>query len=132
MAGSIIVLDTHTLLWWTQEAHLLSDQASAVLEEAAVVGIPAVVFWEISLLARNESVALSGRLTAGEWSELVLSIPRVRDLPLTARIAVQADALRMHRDAADRFIVSTAMHHEAPIVTRDELLHDRAGVRTVW
>jgi PIN domain nuclease of toxin-antitoxin system len=53
-------------------------------------------------------------------------------LPLTPEIAVTADALSMHADPADRFIVATALLHDAPLVTKDHLLRRLRFVKTVW
>ena len=71
-------------------------------------------------------------MTVDQWATKVQAIPRVDALPLTAEIALAADALNMHADPADRFIVATAMHHGVPVVTKDRLLRALRIIKTVW
>src|SRR4051794_8124710 len=40
--------------------------------------------------------------------------------------------LPLHGDPADRLIVATALHHGAPLVTKDEAIRRSALVQTVW
>ena len=132
MVAVMVLLDTHVLLWWAYHRELLSREASTAIDGAEALGVPAIVFWEIALLVRKGSVSLGQEMTAEQWCSEVLSIPRVRDLPLTSEIAVQADGLEMHSDPADRFIVATAVTYKAPLVTRDALLRSLETVKTIW
>jgi PIN domain nuclease of toxin-antitoxin system len=67
-----------------------------------------------------------------EWAADVLGLARVHAEPLTPELAVAADALEMHPDPADRFIVATALAHRAPIVTKDGLLASLPWLKTIW
>jgi PIN domain nuclease of toxin-antitoxin system len=67
-----------------------------------------------------------------EWASEVLAIPRVIAVPLTPTLALSADALQMHPDPADRFIVATAIEQRASLVTKDELLRCLSWLKTVW
>ena len=126
----MVVLDTHAIVWWAGTPELLSARAERSLSNADRLGVPAIVFWETSLLVRK------GRLDLGmpvdQWATNVQAIPRVDALPLTAEIALAADALNMHADPADRFIVATAMHHGVPVVTKDRLLRALRIIKTIW
>lgn len=126
----MLVVDTHAVVWWTLSPQLLSPRATRELADAEVVGVPAIVLWEVALLARKGRLELD--LPVAEWAERLLAIPRVRSLPLTATVALAAEALDMHPDPADRFIVATAREHDAALLTRDRLLRRLKGVRTVW
>ena len=66
------------------------------------------------------------------WADAVRTIPRVRELALTADVAIRADALTMHADPADRFIVASALAQSAPLLTKDRLLRKLDVLRTVW
>jgi PIN domain nuclease of toxin-antitoxin system len=81
-------------------------------------------------LVRRKKLRLE--LPVRAWAEELLRIPRVRALPLTWDIAVLADSLALHPDPADRFILATALRHDAPLLTKDALLHATRLVRTVW
>ncbi|HEB11176.1 MAG TPA: type II toxin-antitoxin system VapC family toxin [Spirochaetales bacterium] len=128
----MIVLDTHTALWWTQQPELLGSGAKEAIRKADRILIPAIVFWETALLVRKKRFALKhGRLIA-EWAAAFLSIPRVREVPLTHQLAIQADGLEMHPDPADRFIAATALKYKAPLVTKDNLLQTLTWLNTIW
>lgn len=126
----MIVLDTHALLWWVGSPKRLGKAATAAIAGTDAVGVPAIVFWEIALLARLERIALDRPIM--DWVEAVLSVPRVTALPLTPSIAVRADGLDMHADPADRFIVATALEHGAKLATKDKALRGLRSVGTVW
>lgn len=128
----MIALDTHVAVWWTQTPQLLSMAAAEAIGGADRILIPAVVFWEVSLLVRKERLKLNGDQPVGAWTQQVLAIPRAQEIPLTARIALAADAADMHPDPADRFIAATAHQLDAPLVTKDRLLRDLPWLATTW
>ena len=101
----MVVLDTHTIVWWASDTRLLSARARRAIDGADRLGIPAIVFWETSLLVRKRKLDLG--MVVHDWSATIQAIPRVEVLPLTADIALLADSLNMHPDPADRFIVAT-------------------------
>ena len=126
----MVVLDTHALVWWTTDPRRLGRRATIAINEADRIGIPAIVFWEVSLLVRKARIALD--MPVSEWAEKVQLIPRVESIPLTAEIAIAADALEMHADPADRFIIATARWLDVPVVTKDRSIRGRRGVKTIW
>lgn len=126
----MLVLDTHAVLWWTLEPSRLGTRVAAKLAREDRLGIPTIVFWEVSLLVRKGKLELE--MGAAEWAHRVCAIPRVTPLPLTMEIALLADTLAMHPDPADRFVVATAMAHAAPLGTKDALLRELRFVRTLW
>lgn len=126
----IVAVDTHALLWWTLEPAKLGAKARAALDGAERIGVPAIVFWEVALLARLGKITL-GSSTA-DWLRDVRSIARIEPLPLTPEIAVAADALVMHPDPADRFIVATAIQQQLSLVTKDKAIQSAKVVATIW
>jgi len=126
----VIALDTHTLLWWTLEPPRLSRRARQAIDDADRIGISAIVFWEVALLARRRRIDL--RSTVGEWSREVLSLPRVEAHPVTPEIALEAEGLPMHADPADRFIVATARKNGCPLVTRDAAIRRDGLTPVLW
>ena len=125
-----LVIDTHVALWWSLGLDGLSQAAERALASAETIGVPAICFWETAVLVRKKKVALE--MSVQEWTGLLLRIPRVMHLPLTATVAVQANGLRMHADPADRFIVATALDQEAPLLTKDRSIRKLTFVKTVW
>jgi PIN domain nuclease of toxin-antitoxin system len=126
----VIVLDTHALLWWLADSDRLGPHARHELATNDRLGVPAIVFWEIALLARRKRIEITERME--DWVARVLSVPRVASLDLTPEIAVRADRLAMHPDPADRFIAATAISHRAALVTRDAQMRDVPDLRVVW
>lgn len=126
----VIVLDTHVAVWWTTEPARLGAKAAAALASADVIGIPAIVYSEVSLLVRKDRLELD--IPVSEWADLVQRIPRVESIALTAEIALLADTLDMHPDPADRFIVATARSRGASVLTKDRLIRAQRIVKTIW
>jgi PIN domain nuclease of toxin-antitoxin system len=126
----VVVLDTHVVVWWASDPHLLSSRAARAISRADRLGIPAIVFWETALLVRKRKLDLG--MSVHEWAANIQAIPRVDPLPLTADIALLADSLNIHPDPVDRFIVATAIHHGVAVVTKDRLLRPLRIVKTIW
>ncbi len=126
----MVVLDTHAVVWWAGDPGRLSAKAAAAIDKAERIGLPAIVFWETALLVRKDRLDLG--MSVREWAEKIQLIPRVDALPLTPEIAVLADALRMHPDPADRFVVATAIHHRVALVTKDRSLRRLKVIKTIW
>jgi PIN domain nuclease of toxin-antitoxin system len=128
----MIVLDTHVLVWWTQQPELIAKDASRAISRADRILVPTICFWETSLLVRKGRLALKGGISVSAWAAQVLAIPRLQAVPLSVELALAADALAMHSDPADRFIVATAISQKCPLVSKDELLANIEGLRTIW
>ncbi|HEX7669301.1 MAG TPA: type II toxin-antitoxin system VapC family toxin [Polyangiaceae bacterium] len=126
----LIVLDTHTLVWWLGEPDRLSVRARNALDGEDGLIVPSIVFWEVALLVRDRRVELGYAMP--EWVRLVRSLSRVEVAPLTPEIAVDSVDLDMHPDPADRFIVATALARGVPLVTKDRKIRAVEGLETVW
>lgn len=126
----MIALDTHALLWMIFEPAKLSRKARRAIEEADRVGVSAIVFWEVALLAERNRIDL--KVGMHEWTREVLSLARFEALPVTSDIAVEAATLPMHGDPADRLIISTARQNRCPLVTRDKAIHEAGLTPVIW
>ena len=128
----MIVLDTHALIWWTQEPNLLSRDAQNAIKSTDSILLPTIVFWETALLVRKKRLQLRRSQSVYEWATATLSIPRVHAITLSVDQTIKADSLQMHPDPADRFIVATTLEYQCPLVTKDTLLHSLSWVKTIW
>ena len=127
----MILLDTHVALWSTVDSDSVGKRCRRIIRQALAenqLGISAVSFWEIALLIAK------GRLrwpqSASEARRIMLS-EGATELPLTGEIAILAGEIEgLHGDPADRFIVATAIAHDAMLMTADDrLLQWRHGLR---
>jgi PIN domain nuclease of toxin-antitoxin system len=118
----VILLDTHAAIWFAlddglgRRSQAMADQALA--EDRLTVS--AISFWEIALLAAKRR--LKPNTPATELRRSLLAAG-VLELPLTGEIALRAvDLGSLPADPADRFIVATAIIHQATLITADDHL----------
>jgi PIN domain nuclease of toxin-antitoxin system len=131
----MILLDTHSLVWWVNEDRRLSQLARVAIEAESAAGqisVSSMTTWEIALLVK------SGRLhftaTLEDWLAKVESLTNLVFLPIGNAIALAAVNLPepFHKDPADRLIVATARINACPIITADEKIRVYPHVRTIW
>ncbi|WP_144145956.1 type II toxin-antitoxin system VapC family toxin [Paraburkholderia sp. BCC1884] len=131
----MIVLDTHTLIWWVNGDASLSRKAkSAITQELAGgdIVVSAISAWEIAMLVERERLDLS--MDVSSWLAAVSSIEAVRFVPVDVEISIKSVELpgEFHKDPADRMIVATARKLAAPLVTKDEKIRAYRHVKTIW
>ena len=134
----MIVLDTHALLWWVEgQASNLSSRGRSAIEsersaEDGEIVVSSITAWEIALLVARRRLGLTAGVDA--WLAKIARMERLRFVPVDNEIAVAAVDLpgELHRDPADRIIVATARHFDAPLVTGDRQLRAYQHVRTIW
>jgi PIN domain nuclease of toxin-antitoxin system len=129
---AVIVLDTHTWVWYASEDPLLSKKARAHIRRAEALGVHPVSCWEVAMLSNGGRLKLS--VEVAEWVALGLERPKIALLPLTPGAAIRAAGLggSFPGDPADRFIVAAALEMRAPVVTRDQRITDWGQVDTIW
>ncbi len=131
----MIVLDTHTLVWWVNGDSALSKKARAVLGKESAGGeivISSISAWEIAMLVARRRLVLS--MDVSSWLATVKQIEAVRFVPVDVEVATKSVELpgEFHSDPADRIIVATARMLAAPLVTKDVRIRAYAHVKTVW
>ena len=132
----MIVLDTHTLIWWCNGSEQLSTKAKMRIDEAINECQPILVsslsVWEISMLINKNRLQLSIDLET--WIETVAEIESIRFVPVDNKIAIASTQLPgdIHKDPADRMIVALARVHSCELITADQKLHNYSSVNTLW
>jgi len=118
----VILLDTHAAIWFTTDSGL-GKRSQVIADEALAndrLAISAISFWEVSMLVAKRR--LRSLDSASELRKKVLD-SGINEVPLTGDIAIVAGNLEgLHGDPADRFIVATAITHDATLMTADESL----------
>jgi PIN domain nuclease of toxin-antitoxin system len=116
----VILLDTHAMVWFANDDARLGKVSGGLADEALAdnrLAVSAISFWEIALLFSKGRLTL--RKTPAELHDELLN-EGVLELPLTGAIAITSVELEgLHADPADRFIVATAIAHNATLVTAD-------------
>lgn len=127
-----VVLDTHSWIWFLNADPRLGRDARAEIEAATLQDgavLSAISLWEISMLVARGRLSLSR--DPREWLEFHLSRPGFAVHPLSIAVAVGSNSLPAdpHGDPADRIIIATARHLDAPLVTADQkiLSYAKAG-----
>jgi len=131
----MIVLDTHTWIWFISKPEVLSRKAkkavSAAVEEKSVL-ISSISAWEVALLVIKKRLTLS--LDVTDWIAKSEGLPFIQFIEISNSIAVKSVNLPqpLHPDPADRIIIATALSAGAPLVTKDIKLLNYPHVKTIW
>jgi PIN domain nuclease of toxin-antitoxin system len=122
-----LLLDTHAVIWFTEDAPQLStDAASAIEDPANDVLVSAVVAWEIAIKR-----ALGKLRAANNYVDVMLAAGS-RELPVAIAHARSVESLPPHHsDPFDRMLVAQAAVEDATIVTNDPRIR-LYGVPVLW
>jgi PIN domain nuclease of toxin-antitoxin system len=131
----VIVLDTHVWVWWVSGSEPLSRTADEAIKTGMAEGtllVSSISNWEVAQLVERGRLELT--MDVADWIAKSESLRFLNFVPVDNRIAVRSTRLpgSLHRDPADRIIVSTAQVLGAGLVTRDERLRKYAHVETIW
>lgn len=124
-----LLLDTHAIIWLTQDEPKLGRKARAACESAFTAGdllISTVSYYEIVDLVRKKR--LERTVDVDHWRQRLLQTGVV-EIPVSGAIAVAAARLEeFHKDPWDRMIVATALAEASAVVTADEDILDWRGM----
>lgn len=131
----MILLDTHTLLWWVSDQKKLSSKARKSIQEGLKtdgIYISAISIWEIALLLKKGKLTIS--MEIDPWFDLVETSPGLHIISLDATIARKSVFLYefIHNDPADRMIITTAKIHNALLITKDQKIRKFLGAGALW
>jgi PIN domain nuclease of toxin-antitoxin system len=126
-----LLLDTHTVIWWVDQDHLLSPSSySAITDPANDLLLSAGTIWEIAIKVGLAKLSLSQPYR--QWLSQAITDLRTIILPVTVEYAdVQARLPHHHRDPFDRLLVAQAIVENVPLVSKDDIF-DQYGITRVW
>jgi PIN domain nuclease of toxin-antitoxin system len=131
---SVILLDTHAVLWFTSEPAKLSKAARIAIDDARYRG-EGLALCDISLLELT-TVANKGRILLGISLETFLneSVNRFVVFPISAKAGAKMRDLPANypADPADRIIGATALVEGIPLVTADPGIRRAKALHPVW
>lgn len=129
----MILLDTHIWVWLADESDRLTEEHRQIIEHHrdSGLGVSVISCWEVAKLVEYGRLKLA--CPVDDWIEAALSLPGIRLLELTPRIAVASTQLpgEFHRDPADQIIVATARVYDLGLLTLDERILRYGHVHTV-
>ena len=127
-----LLLDTHIWIWGL----VAPERLSLVVRQALTdpdheLWLSAVSVWEALVLIRKGRLRVTGPSGAA-WVAQALARSPVHEAPLSFAIATAAEQLALdHCDPADRLIPATAQARQATLITADERLIGRPGLRGI-
>lgn len=127
----MILLDTHTWIWWVTRDERLSRAARRAMESETALGVSPVSCFEVARLAARGRIRLD---RAPElWTAQALAQPGIELVEVTSGVATRAALLDpFHGDPIDRILAQSAIELRVPLVTKDERIRTSALVRTIW
>ncbi|MCU7846660.1 MAG: type II toxin-antitoxin system VapC family toxin [Candidatus Thiodiazotropha sp. (ex Lucinoma kastoroae)] len=127
----MLLLDTHTLLWWLEGDRRLSAKArAAISDEKRVVAVSAASAWEIATKVRIGK--LPGAIEVAEQLVDIISQQNFLSLPISIEHARRAGLLPgEHRDPFDRMLIAQAQIEGYTLVSNEKLF-DRFGIERLW
>ncbi len=129
----MILLDTHTWIWWVDDSAQLSPRAKGTIDTAAAdrgFYLSSISAWEVAMLVHQGKLQLT--MDVDIWVAHTEALPFVTFVPISNRIAIQSVTLPIHPDPADRIIIATALSLGATIVTKDSKMSAYANIQTMW
>lgn len=99
----MLILDTHTLLWFLRDSSELPSETKNMIQQADVVGVSIASLWEIAI-----------KMSLGKLElEILQTLPKI------------------HGDPFDRLIICQTIQSSAILITKDTFI-PKYPVRTCW
>src|SRR4051794_23849764 len=126
-----ILLDTHALIWWVDQDHLLTASAYAAIQDPSnEVLLSAATVWEMAIKVGVGKLNLS--LPYRPWMEKAVLDLGAEILPITVEFAdAQTRLPHHHRDPFDRLLAAQSLTENIPLVSADAIF-DRYAVSRLW
>jgi PIN domain nuclease of toxin-antitoxin system len=128
-----VLLDTHALIWYADDAPQLPPLVRQLLDDPAVERlVSAVSFWEIATLVSLGRLAVQPNLAA--WFAAVKSND-FQALPiLDAHLLTYAalPQVKDHRDPFDRLLIAQALSENLTLISRDGKFAAYPGLKLRW
>jgi PIN domain nuclease of toxin-antitoxin system len=130
---TVILLDTHVLVWAVAESKRLSKAASAAIVRAMTEGglaIADITLWELATLLSRGRIQAYGTVEASVrlFTDGIIVKPIT---PEIAAISAQFPA-GFAQDPADRLIAATAKSEGLALITKNEKLRISPLLQTIW
>ena len=125
------LLDTHTFLWFINDASNLSASAKALIEDPQNANHLSVAsLWEIAIKVSLGKLKVPTPLT--EFLAKQLQENEITLSPIKIEFVGKVASLPFHhRDPFDRLIIAQSLTENLPIIGKDEVF-DAYGINRYW
>lgn len=126
---SALLLDTHTFIWFSENAPNLSVALNEQIESADRVYLSIASLWEIAI-----KISIGKLTLQADYAEIEAQLPAagILLLPISFADTVQVRNLPFHhRDPFDRILIAQSINHSLVLVSRDEMF-DAYAVQRLW
>lgn len=126
-----LLLDSHAIIWYVDQDHLLSAAAhAAITDPSNDLLISAASIWEIAIKSGLGKLSLSQPFK--DWMNKAINDLQAQILHISVDYAdSQATLPNHHRDPFDRMLVAQSQIENISIVSGDPIL-DQYGVSRLW
>ena len=126
-----LLLDTHTLLWWVEDAPQLSVLArNSIMEASGPVYVSLVSVWELAIKISLGKLKLA--LPVKHYVPYHLAVNGFTQLSIEFSDISQIEALPLHhRDPFDRLLIVQAQAKDLKIISADKGF-DRYDITRIW
>ena len=125
------VTDTHSLVWYFTDDRHLSKNALKAFESTTKAGqiiVPTVVLAEILFIAQKGRISIDFTATVAR----IEALANFEIAPLDLDVLMIAEKIVAPLEMHDKLIVSTTMHYDARLITKDEQIIKSKLVTTIW
>lgn len=128
----MIVLDTHTWIWWVHADSRLPAAMEKLIRETPSTerAVSVISCWEVAKLIELKRLTLP--VNVSTWLERATRTGVAQLVPLSLPIILDSTSLPpgFHKDPSDQIIVATARTLGALLLTIDEKIVNYPHVRT--
>lgn len=133
MARTRVLLDTHALLWYADNAPQLPRALKQWLDdEHTICRVSVVSFWELATLVSLGRITLQPDLST--WLAKVraygVGVLPIEDAHLLTYATLPQ--VKDHRDPFDRLLIAQALTNDLTLVSRDEKFSNYEGLKRQW
>jgi PIN domain nuclease of toxin-antitoxin system len=127
--ASLIYLDTHVVVWlYAEGGTAIPARSAKLLEEALDIRISPMVRMELQYLYEIDRITESP-LPVLDTLETAIGLT-ICNAPFPA-VVKEAEDQNWTRDPFDRLIVAQAALYDAPLITKDEYIHNHYTL-AIW
>ena len=123
-----LLLDTHTVVWLTEDQPSLGKAARRACDGALAaneIAISTITYYELGLQLQRRQIG--GPSDLGEWRQRIATLG-LREISVSTEVAMRASGLgNLTGDPFDRIIVGTALVVDATLLTADGSLLNWPG-----